>query len=178
MLAAGLFGAGFAAFFQFAPLLFARRGGLPPEALYAVYGVGIIATRVVGGRLLDRLGIAQVVAMASGLMAAGLGLLAVATPPVGQIMAVLLVAAGSGLSHPALLAHHAALLPAEPGGASAAFYIGFDLGLGLGSALFGAALQLGGLGGLYGVAAALSAGALPLAPSLARQLRPTSSTVP
>src|SRR5439155_414252 len=42
MLLAGLFGAGFAAFFQFAPILAERRGTVSAGLLYSVYGVGII----------------------------------------------------------------------------------------------------------------------------------------
>src|SRR5690606_1574032 len=120
------------------------------------------------GPLLDRWSIQRTLTLAATLLAGGLGLLALGGPPAGAAVAALLVAVGSGLSHPALLAHHAALLPAAPGRASAAFYIGFDLGIGLGSALFGVALELGGLTGLYGAAALLTLAALPLAPLLGR----------
>lgn len=221
MLAAGLQGAGFAAFFQFAPLLVERRPVIAIGALYTVYGAGIILTRVVGGRLIDRLGVRRSVALAATLMALGLALIALiaagsrpsvapALPPgavdgrsalrhpdpvVARIsqepatigspishgrkappsarpavpawlalsVATLLVAAGSGIFHPALIAHHAALWPDAPGRATAAFYVGFDLGIGLGSWLFGLALQLGGLSALYGLAALLVALSLPLA---------------
>lgn len=170
MLAAGLHGAGFAAFFQFAPLLAERRGA-PAGLLYTVYGAGIILARLLGGRWLDRVGIGPALLAASLLLLAGLGLAAVAILPLGLALAAVLVAAGSGLSHPALLAHHARLLPGAPGRASAGFYLGFDLGIGLGSWLVGAALQLAGLTGLYGAAALLVALSLPLIPALARQVR-------
>jgi predicted MFS family arabinose efflux permease len=78
------------------------------------------------------------------------------------------MAASGGLFHPALIARHAALLPEAPGRASAAFYVAFDLGIGVGSWLFGIALQLAGLPGLYWTAAALVAAVLPLAPLVAR----------
>ncbi|HMP41694.1 MAG TPA: MFS transporter, partial [Roseiflexaceae bacterium] len=127
MLIAGLFGAGFAAFFQFSPILAERGGGLPAGALYTVYGIGIITTRLAGGRLLDRLPVAAVLRFAALSMALGLALLGFFAPPAAQILAVLLIAIGSGLSHPALLAHHAVLLPDAPGRASAIFYLAFDL---------------------------------------------------
>ncbi|MFO7166773.1 MAG: MFS transporter [Chloroflexota bacterium] len=168
MVATALVGAGFAAFLQFSPLLAERRGGLAAGLLFTIYGLGIIATRVLTGPLLDRWSIQRTLTLAATLLAGGLGLLALGGPPAGAAVAALLVAVGSGLSHPALLAHHAALLPAAPGRASAAFYIGFDLGIGLGSALFGVALELGGLTGLYGAAALLTLAALPLAPLLGR----------
>lgn len=169
MLAAALIGAGFAAFFQFAPLLAERRAGLAAGALYTIYGLGIIAACLLTGPLLDRWSVGRALTVAALLLAAGLGLLALGGPSPVAALAAVLVAAGSGLAHPALLAHHAALLPGAPGRASAAFYLGFDLGIGLGSLLFGAALELAGLAGLYGLAALLALLALPLAPLLARQ---------
>jgi predicted MFS family arabinose efflux permease len=167
MLAAGLLGAGFAAFFQFAPIL-AERRAFEPGRLFAVYGAAIIATRLVGGRLLDRLAVGQVVALAAGLMALGHATIATTAGLAPLLPAAALVAISGGLFHPALIAHHAALLPAAPGRASAAFYVAFDLGIGLGSWLFGLALQLAGLAGLYWTAAALAAAVVPLAPLLSR----------
>lgn len=96
-------------------------------------------------------------------MTVGLGWIALGGPAAGIAVATALIAVGSGIAHPALLKYHAALLPAAPGRASAMFYLGFDLGVGGGSVLFGVALQLGGLGGLYGLAALLTLAAVPLA---------------
>jgi predicted MFS family arabinose efflux permease len=163
MLIAALLGAGFAAFFQFAPILAERRGTVPVGRLYALYGVGIIATRLVGGRLLDRLAIGHVLVLSSTLIALGLGAVAATVDPLWLTVAPLVLAAGAGLFHPALIAHHAALLPEAPGRATAAFYVGFDLGIGGGSWLLGFALEVAGLSGLYWTAAALSAAVVPLA---------------
>lgn len=172
MLVAGLLGAGFAAIFQYAPILAERRGTVSTGAIYLCYGLGIIATRLVGGRFIDRLGIGRVVVLAALLMALALGVAAVARAPILLLGAAALIAIGSGLSHPALLAHHAALLPTAPGRAGAAFYVGFDLGIGLGSWLFGLALQAAGVAGLYGLAAGITLAAVPFAPIVARQLAP------
>jgi predicted MFS family arabinose efflux permease len=166
MAAAALLGAGFAAFFQFAPILADRRGALSPGSLYLVYGLAIIATRLVGGRLIDRLDVGRVVALTAGLTALGHVLIAATSTAVPLLVAPLLIAAGGGLFHPALIAHHAALLPGAPGRASAAFYLAFDLGIGAGSWVFGIALELAGLPGLYWTAAALAAAVLPLTPIL------------
>jgi predicted MFS family arabinose efflux permease len=162
MLVSGIFGAAFAAFFQFAPILAERRATIGAGALYTIYGVGIILTRVLGGRVIDRFSSARILAVAVVLHALGLGLAAVAADAILLACAALLIAVGAGLSHPVLIAQHAALLPEAPGRATAAFYIGFDLGLGLGSWIYGAALQYAGVGGLYGAAAALVLTALPL----------------
>jgi predicted MFS family arabinose efflux permease len=162
MLLTGLFGAGFAAFFQFAPILAERRGTIDAGALYTIYSVGIILCRLLGGAWIDRAGLRRVLILAAALMCCGLALAALAESPILLGCSALLVAAGGGLFHPALLAHHAALLPAEPGRASAACYVGMDLGIGLGSWLFGVALQIGGLAGLYGTATLLVLLSLPV----------------
>jgi predicted MFS family arabinose efflux permease len=167
MLVTGLLGAGFAAFFQFAPILADRRG-VPPGLLYTIYGAAIIATRFAAGRLLDRLDVARVVVPAALSMALAYGLIAQGGDSFALlVLGVGLVALSGGLFHPALLAHHAVLLPDAPGRASAAFYVAFDLGIGLGSWVFGGVLQLAGLSGLYWAAAALATAAVPLASRLA-----------
>jgi predicted MFS family arabinose efflux permease len=170
MLQAGLLGAGFASFFQFAPILADRRE-VSSGLLYTTYGAAIIATRVFGGQLLDRLPVSRVVAVATVSMVVGDTLAAISqTGDLGLlVMASALIAVSGGLFHPALLAHHAALLPQTPGRASAAFYVAFDLGNGLGSWLFGIALQLAGLSGLYATAAAVVALTLPLAAYTSRR---------
>jgi predicted MFS family arabinose efflux permease len=171
MAMAGLFGAGFAAFFLFAPILSERRGAAP-GLLYTVYGVGIIATRIVGSRWLDRTGTAQTLLFSAILLGGGLALAAVAATPPWLGLASLLVAIGSGLFHPVLIAHHARVLPDAPGQATAGFYLGFDLGIGLGSWLFGAVLDVCGLVCLFATAALLVALTVPFLPALTRQLPP------
>jgi predicted MFS family arabinose efflux permease len=170
MAASALLGAAFAAFFQFAPIL-AERRSVSSGLLYTTYGVAIIATRVVAGRLLDRFDIGGVVAFAAVVMVSGHALIASSSSGAGivpLVLAAVLIATSGGLFHPGLIAHHAALLPEAPGRASAAFYVAFDLGIGLGIWVFGVALQLAGLPGLYWTAAAFAAAVLPLAPLLAR----------
>ncbi len=163
MLTAGLLGAGFAAFFQFVPILAERRATIAVGWLYTTYGLGLILTRFSAGRLVDRWGTRRMLLVTSLLMASGLALFSVATTPAQLIPATLLVAA-AGLFHPTLITHHAALLPEAPGRASAAFYVGFDLGIGLGSWVLGAALQAGGPGALYLSATLIVLGVLPLLP--------------
>jgi predicted MFS family arabinose efflux permease len=162
MLAAALLGAGFAAFFQFAPILADRRG-VSSGALYTVYGAAIIAMRFCGGGLLDRIRVGRIVGVAAVLMALGHTVIASTDGLAPLLVAAALIATSGGLFHPALIADHATLLPDAPGRATAAFYLAFDLGIGLGSWLFGFMLQLAGLPGLYWTAAALSGAVLLLA---------------
>ena len=175
MLTAGLFGAGFAAFFLYAPILSERRG-VPPGLLYTVYGGGIILMRLVGGRWLDRVGTGPTLLVSAGLLVAGFGLAAVAATSAGLGVAAFILACGSGLFHPVLIAHHARLLPGAPGRATAGFYLGFDLGIGLGGWLLGFILDAGGLTWLYGTALLLILATVPLAPVLARQTAPLSAS--
>jgi predicted MFS family arabinose efflux permease len=161
MISAFLFGAGFAAFFLFAPILSERRG-MPSGLPYAVYGVGIIATRLTTGRWLDRTGTRTVLLVAAALTIAGLLAAAFAVTPIVLAIAAFLAAAGGGLFHPALIVHHARMLPGAPGRSTAAFYVGFDLGIGLGSWLFGLVLDLSGLTALYVTAAAIIVLTVPL----------------
>ena len=175
MTVASLFGAGFAAFFLFAPILSERRD-VTPGLLYTVYGVGIIATRIVGSRWLDRVGTGQTLLLAAILKTSGLALAAFGATPITLGAASLLIACGSGLFHPVMIAHHARLLPDEPGQATAGFYLGFDLGIGLGSWLFGVVLDVAGLTWLFLTASALVLATVPLLPALVAPLRESSRT--
>jgi predicted MFS family arabinose efflux permease len=172
MLSAFVFGAGFAAFFLFAPILSERRG-MPSGLPYTVYGISIIATRVLGSRWLDRIGTRATLVLSAMLIVVGLLVAAVATTPLWLGVAAVLTAAGGGLFHPALIVHHARMLPGAPGQSTAVFYLGFDLGIGLGSWLYGVVLDLFGLFWLYVVGAALIALTLPLTRLLLRQLPPS-----
>jgi len=174
---AALFGAGFAAFFLFAPILSERRD-VPPGLLYTVYGVGIIATRVVSGRWLNRAGTARLLLVAAVLMAIGLVLAAVGLNALVLSIASLFVAVGGGLFHPVLIALHARLLPEQPGQATAGFYLGFDLGIGLGSWLLGAILDVAGLPWLFLAAAVLVILTVPLLPVLTRPAAWVASSDP
>ena len=165
MLITGLLGVGFAAFFQFAPILADRRG-VSAGPLYAVYAAAIITTRIFGGSLLDRVRIGYVVGLAAGLMFIGEALIGSSDGFVPLLLSAALIASGGGLFHPALIAHHAAQLTGAPGQATAAFYLAFDVGIGLGSWVLGVMLQFAGLPGLYWTAAALVAMVVPLATRL------------
>ena len=177
MATAGLFGAGFAAFFLFAPILSERRE-LPAGLAYTIYGISIIATRLVSGRWLDTVGTRTILLVAAALTIAGLLASAVAWTPLWLGVAAFLVASGGGLFHPALIVHHARMLPGAPGRSTAAFYVGFDLGLGLGSWLFGVVLDLAGLAPLYLVAAMIVLLTVPMAYAITRPLAVTPAAEP
>jgi MFS family permease len=154
VLAAVLFGVGFGAYLQFLPLLVERRGLGAAGWVYTVYGLGIIATRLTTGRLLDSERRVPMLSIAFVLLALGLAGFAFAAAPIHVLAAALFIAVGSGMLHPGLIALHVErAAPSERGRASAVFYLGFDLGIGLGAWVLSPAFQTLGLVGLYLLAA-------------------------
>ena len=131
--------------------------------------MSIIATRLLFGRYLDRIGFGRVLVIAALTMAVGLSVAALGYNLPMLLMAAALIAAGGGFFHPMLIAHHVTMLPQRPGWAVACFYFGFDLGIGVGAWILGAALDLGGLTALFFTAALLTLSTLLLIPTLARQ---------
>lgn len=168
MLVSALFGAGFGAYFQYFAVLLERRA-IPSAAVFATYGISIIITRLLFGRYLDRIGFARVLIAAALIMTAGLVIAAYGFSLPMLILAAALIATGGGFFHPMLIAHHVSLLPNRPGWAVACFYFGFDLGIGGGAWILGAALELSGLTALYLTAAVLTLATLCFVPALARQ---------
>ena len=168
MFVSALFGAGFGAYFQYFAVLLERRA-IPSAAVFATYGISIIITRLLFGRYLDRIGFGRVLALAALIMTVGLVVAAYGYSLPMLIAAAALIAAGGGFFHPMLIAHHVTLLPTRSGWAVACFYFGFDLGIGGGAWLLGAALDLGGLEALYLTAAFLTLATLLFIPTLARQ---------
>ena len=170
MLVSALFGAGFGAYFQYFAVLLERRS-IPAPAVFAAYGLSIIVTRLLFGRYLDRIGFARVLVAAALIMVVGLVIAAYGFSLPMLILAAALIATGGGFFHPMLIAHHVTLLPERPGWAVACFYFGFDLGIGGGAWILGAALDLSGLTALYLTAAVLTLATLCFIPALARQRR-------
>jgi MFS family permease len=171
MFIAALFGAGFGAYFQYFAILLERReiAALP---VYAAYGLSIIATRLLLGRYLDRIGLGRVLTIAAILMAIGLTVAAFGTSVQLLVVAAALIAIGGGFFHPMLIAHHVTLLPDRPGWAVACFYFGFDAGIGIGAWVLGFVLDVSGLATLYLVAAFLTLLTLAFIPLMIHQRVP------
>ncbi len=111
MLTTWLFGVGFGVFYQFLPLLAERRGLEPVGLAYTVYGLSIIGTRLLTGRLLDRPDRRQVLPPAALLMALGLFAFAFADTLWLLLAAAALTAAAGGVFHPTLIAIHVDSIP-------------------------------------------------------------------
>lgn len=147
---AALFGLAFGTFFQFIPLLTERRELGSAGLVYTVYGISIILTRLFTGRVLDRAHQGLTLTVAFLLLALGLSGFALAAARFHLFIAAFLVAAGSGVLHPLLIAIHVGQVSAsERGRAGAVFYLGFDSGIGLGAWLLAPIFAWFGLTGLF-----------------------------
>ena len=113
------------------------------------------------------------------LLSMGLGVLALAGSQRQLLIAAAIVAVGAGILHPLLIAVHMERVPSiQHGRASAVFYLGFDLGIGLGAWILSPAFQWLGLTGLYLIAAITAfVGVLParLAMPAATDLQPEAA---
>ncbi len=177
MLTTALFGVSFGALFAFLPLLAERRELASTGTAYAVYGVSIIVTRILTGRLLDRPNRGRVLPPALIINATGLAGLSVAADMPILAGSAALMGIGSGICHPALIAICVDRMPsAQRGRATAGFYLAFDLGIGLGSWLLGVVLDGVGLSGLYFAAALVSVVAAVSAPLLTGSQRAQTPT--
>jgi MFS family permease len=155
MATTALFGVGFGAYFQYLPLLAEKRGIDQLGWAYTVYGVAIIITRLTTGRLLDLPDRRRVLLPAALVMATGLLGFALADSLWMLLVAAALTASGGGVFHPALIAIHVDSIEAR-GKATAAFYLAFDLGIGVGAWLLAPILEYAGIGAMYAVAAAVT----------------------
>src|SRR4051794_9672037 len=134
-----------------------------------VFAVVVIAVRTVGGAVPDRLGARRTAVAASGVAAAGLIALSVATGALGTFASTTVVALGQALAVPALGLLAVSRVPAARQGAAAGlFFAFFDAGVGAGGPLTGVAARAtspsgalvfaGGAGACAGVSQAMMGG--------------------
>jgi MFS family permease len=117
-----------------------------PALFFVLYAVVLLITRPIAGLISDHRGRGQVLAPAVALTTAGLLALGSLSGPLSLPVAAVLYGLGFGAAQPTLQALVVDRVPpARRGAAMAAFYIAFDLGVGLGTILFGV---IGGIAGL------------------------------
>jgi MFS family permease len=158
---------GYAAMAAFLVLHLDQHGVGHGAAVFTAFAASVVAMRVVGGGLPDRYGSIPCVIGAAVTEAAGLLVIAAAQSiPVAMIGAV---AMGSGFSllFPSLALLVVNRVPEERRGvAMGTFTAFFDLGMGIGSPLVGAAAAIGGYEAAFVLAAACALGAIGVALSL------------
>ncbi len=148
---------GLAGFTAFVPLYVKKLGHGDAGVVFLVYGVCILAVRVIGARLPDRLGAARAGSLALAGGTAGLVIMTVIPSIVGLFVATAVFAFGMSLLYPALLVMALeGVPPNERGSVVGTFSSFFDLSQGLGALVCGIAVSLTGYRGAFAVGAVLA----------------------
>lgn len=143
--------------------MYAEASGSTPKGIYlTMVGVAIIATRPFLGRLADRAGYVRLLIPCLALIVAGLMVLVAGGSPLAQALSAVIFGTGYGTAYPVYAAYllqrvHAA----RRGAAFGALIAAFDTGIGTGSLATGWIIGVAGFRAGFGVAAALSALAIP-----------------
>jgi MFS family permease len=149
---------GYAAFATFVPVYVHDIGMADAGGVLALYAFVILAVRIFGGRLPDRLGAVRVAMTSLTVLATGLVCMAVFASPAGLYVATLVFTLGQSLVYPSLLP--LAIGPAPPverTHAMATFTLFFDVSQGVGAVVLGAVVALSGERAAFLVAAAVVA---------------------
>ena len=154
--------------------MYAEATGVTPRAVYlTVLAIGILATRPFSGALADRIGYARVLIPCLGLISIGLLLLQCGTTRAWHVASAATFGAGYGSAYPIFVAYVLQRVDDRRRGAAfGAIIAAFDTGIGTGSLLTGWLIQHVGFKAAFGVAAAVSALAIPYF-SFARRVLPS-----
>jgi MFS family permease len=153
--------------------MFADALGISPKSIYlTLLAIVILLTRPLSGALADRIGYRRVFMPCLVLIAIGLALLASASSLAWLVASAILFGVGFGTAYPVFVAYvmrdvHAA----RRGAAFGAILAAFDTGIGTGSSTVGWLIERFGFSTAFGVAAMLSAIALPYFVVVERRLR-------
>lgn len=149
---------GLAGYWAFVPLYVDDLGLSGAGGIFMLYGVLVLAVRIFGARLPDRLGSQRAGALALAFGALGTAVMAAWGTVAGLVVGTVLYAAGMSLMYPALLL----LALSGIGDSERASVVGtfssfFDLSQGLGSVVCGGVAALAGYRGAFATGAVLSA---------------------
>jgi predicted MFS family arabinose efflux permease len=143
--------------------LYADANGVTPKGIYLTsLALVILVTRPVAGRLGDQFGYKRVLVPCLAVLAAGLAVLAFGGTRLHLLMSAVIFGTGFGTAYPVFVAHvmrHVG--PARRGAAFGAILAAFDTGIGTGSTTMGWLIQRFDFATAFGIAAGLSALALP-----------------
>jgi MFS family permease len=143
--------------------LYADANGVTPKSTYlTALAIVILLTRPMAGRLGDRFGYKRVFIPCLVLICVGLGLLAMGGTRLWMIASAVVFGIGFGTAYPVYVGYVMQGVDADRRGAAfGAILAAFDTGVGTGSTSMGWLIQHFGFPVAFGVAAALSALALP-----------------
>jgi MFS family permease len=143
--------------------LYADANGITPKSIYlTTLAIVVLLTRPIAGRLGDQLGYRRVFVPCLILISAGLSCLALGGTRGWMIASALIFGCGFGTAYPVFVAYvMKGVPPARRGAAFGAILAAFDTGIGTGSTSLGWIIQHYGFAPAFGVAAGLSALAVP-----------------
>jgi MFS family permease len=167
-----LYSFGYGAITSFSAM-YADALGISPKSIYlTMLAVVILLTRPLSGSLADRIGYRRVFMPCLVLIAAGLALLSAASSLTWLIASAIVFGVGFGTAYPVFVAYVMRDVSASRRGAAfGAILAAFDTGIGTGSTTVGWLIGHAGFSAAFGVAAALSAIALPYFVVVDRRLR-------
>jgi MFS family permease len=153
--------------------MYADAIGVSPKSLYlTVLALVILVTRPLSGSLADRIGYRRVFMPCLVLIAIGLTLLAAGRTLTPLVLSAAVFGVGFGTAYPVFVAYVMRdVYAARRGAAFGAILAAFDTGIGTGSTTVGWLIEHYGFAPAFGVAAALSAIALPYFIVVDRRLR-------
>jgi len=148
---------GLAGFSAFMPLYVGDVGLEDSSTVFLLYGCTILGLRLVGARIPDRLGPLRAGTIAAVAVAAGMVVLALVQTPLGLYGGTFVFAVGMSLMYPSMLTLALTGVPEnERGSAVGTISSAVDLSQGVGAAMLGVAVSLGGYRGAFLTAAALA----------------------
>jgi predicted MFS family arabinose efflux permease len=151
-----LFGVAYGSIFTFLPVYLLAGGRGSIGMFVFIYALTVVATRVLGRRLLDRLPRERVSLAALLLLSAGNLMIPLAGTGAGIAAVGAAAGAGHGLLFPALSALVLDRVRDDSGGMAMAMFTGaFDMGLVTGAAVFGFVVELFGYGTMFTAAGAV-----------------------
>lgn len=138
----------------FMPLYIGELGSNSPQWIFLGYSAVILAARILGGRIPDRLGPMTTGAVSTLLISAGLAAIALAPSVLIVYLALVPFGIGIALQYPGLLALVIARAPAERRStAISTFTMFFDVASGLGAVLIGVVATAAGYRVAFGACA-------------------------
>jgi MFS family permease len=143
--------------------MYADAAGVTPKSIYlTTFAVVILVTRPISARLGDRWGYARVFIPCLLLISIGLAFLAAGSTRAWMLASAIVFGAGYGTAYPVFVGYVMQGVTADRRGAAfGAIIAAFDTGIGSGSTSLGWLIGRFGYAPAFGVAAALSALALP-----------------
>ena len=144
-----------------------ERGVGHGAAVFTAFAASVVAMRVIGGGLPDRYGSIPCIIGAGSIEAAGLLVIAAADSVAVAVLGAVAMGSGFSLLFPSLALLVVNRVPEDRRGAAmGTFTAFFDLGMGIGSPLVGAAAALGGYEAAFVLAAACALATIAVALSL------------